>query len=269
MNVEINGLRLHVLEAGQRAAPPGAPPLVLLHAFPLSSAMWVPQIEALRHAWRILAPDVRGLGQSEAGDGQHPLEFFVDDLLALLDHLCVERAVLCGLSMGGYIALRLHERAPERVAALVLADTRSEADTDEAKLRRAAAIRSVKTDGVAAFAKRFLPTALAPATLASRPELVAEAERLISANSPRGIAGALLALATRTDTTASLSRIGVPTLLLVGEDDALTPPSLMQAMHRRIPGAVMHCIPAAGHLSNMENPEEFNRRLGAFLDSLR
>ncbi len=231
--------------------------------------MWTPQLQAMPEQFRVIAPDIRGHGASDTGDGQYSLEFFVDDLFALMDYLALPSATLCGLSMGGYIALRAREREPHRVRALVLCDTRSEADSNEARLRRSAIVRTVKTEGVEAFAEEFLPLIFAPHSFRDRPEAVALCRRLICANSPLGISGTAIALGLRTDTTDALTTIAVPTLILVGEQDMLTPPAAAQAMHRRIPRSEYHVISGAAHMSNLENPEEFNRHLLRFLQSLR
>ncbi len=211
--------------------------------------MWEPQAEALSYIYRTVSYDVRGHGQSDAGDGQYSLEFFVDDLIDGMDHLKIENAVLCGLSMGGYIALRAVERHPDRFKGLVLCDTKSEADSDEVKIKRAAAVRAVKKDGVPPFASGFVKSVLT----------------LMLGNSPLGISGALLAMAARTDTTAALAKMTLPALILVGQEDRLTPPSVSEAMMKRMPHAVMHVIPEAAHLSNLENPSVFNEQLLAFL----
>jgi 3-oxoadipate enol-lactonase len=264
MHATLNGIRIYYEETG----PPVALPVVFVHAFPLSHEMWRAQLQALQPRYRAIACDLRGFGQSEAGDGQYTLEFFVDDLLALLDHLRIERAVLCGLSMGGYIVLRTAERNPERLRGLVLCDTRSEADSNEARLKRTAALKTIKQQGLDAFAEGFVKAVLAPVTLSQNPQLVETIKHAIRRNSPTGVCGALLAMASRTDTTASLSNIRVPTLLLVGEHDPLTPPAVARAMQQKIAGSTVHVIPAAGHLSNLENPAEFNRRLLEFLETL-
>jgi 3-oxoadipate enol-lactonase len=257
-----------VLLAVEEAGPPGAPAVVLLHGFPLSRSMWEPQLAALSGARRLIAPDARGVGASDVGDGQATMELLVDDLFALLDASQPGPVVGCGLSMGGYVLLRALEREPERFRAAVLCDTRSEADSDEGRLSRAATIRRIREDGVGPFADGFLGQVLAPGTAARDPELVARLRRLILANPPSGLRALLLAMATRTDTTPSLSRIAVPVLVLVGSEDALTPPAGARAMAARIPGARFEEIPGAGHLSNVEAPAAFGRALEAFLASL-
>jgi 3-oxoadipate enol-lactonase len=249
--------------------PPDALPIVLIHGFPFSHEMWDPQIEAFAKWFRVVAYDLRGHGKSGVGDGQYLLEFFVDDLIGLLDHLRIENAILCGLSMGGYIAVRLIERNPERVAGLILADTQAKADSNETKLRRAAAIKSVKANGVAAYAESFVKSVLAPQSFGAKNDVVEKITRIIKSNSVQGICGALLALATRTDTTEALSRIKAPTLILVGEHDTLTPPSASKEIHSKIPHSKYHLIANAAHMSNLENPDEFNRLVLDFLNRLK
>jgi 3-oxoadipate enol-lactonase len=260
----INGIDLNFVDSGG----PGEKIVILIHGFPFSHEMWGPQFERLAKDHRVVAYDIRGHGMSGIADGQYMVEFFVDDLIGLLDHLKIERAVLCGLSMGGYIALRAVERNPERVSGLILCDTQSLADSNESKLKRAASIRAVKKDGVSAFAEGFLKAVFTTQTLAARGDEVQKIKRIIEANSSLGICGSLLALAARTDTTASLGDIKVPSLILVGEHDTLTPPRASQEMHAKIPNSEIHVIPNAAHLSNIENPEEFNRHLLNFLDGL-
>jgi 3-oxoadipate enol-lactonase len=262
MKTSVNGAELYYEDTGK----PTGVPIVLIHGFPFSHEMWRPQVEPLQDRFRVIAYDVRGHGRSEVGDGQYTIELFVDDLIGLLDHLKVEEAVLCGLSMSGYIALRAVERNPERCRVLILCDTSSEADTNEAKLRRAASMRTVKRDGVKAYAEAFVKAVFAPESLAEKPEIVAMIRAIIESNSALAIFGTLLALAGRTETTSSLPKFEVPTLILVGELDKLTPPSLSMKMRDNLRNAELHVIPGAAHMSNLENPEEFNGRLLSFLD---
>lgn len=243
-------------------------PVILIHGFPLNHTMWASQIEALPDKHRVIAYDIRGHGESDVGGGQYTMDLFVNDLIVLLDHLKIEKAVLCGLSMGGYIALRALERHPERVGALVLCDTRSEADSDETRVKRFAAVESIKEKGVPLFAEGFVKSAFAPETFTNHPGAVQNVKGMILTNSSLGICSALLAMAFRTDTTVSLSQIKIPTLIMVGEKDQLTPPITSLFMKENIPNAQMYVIPGVGHLSNLENPTAFNRRLLSFLSEV-
>ena len=261
MKSTINGLDLYFTDTGDSSRDA----IVLIHGFPFSHESWNEQIDLLDKEYRVIAYDLRGHGASGVGDGQYTLEFFVDDLFGLLDHLKIGRAVLCGLSIGGYIALRAVERNPERVEGLILCDTQSGPDSNETKLRRAATIRAVKTDGVKAYAEGLVKALFAPLNLTTKPEVVERIKGTVRSTSSVGICGTLLALAGRTDTTASLPGIKVPTCILVGEHDAITPPRLSEEMRSKIPGSEFHVIPAAAHLSNLENPDAFNKCLLNFL----
>jgi pimeloyl-ACP methyl ester carboxylesterase len=209
--------------------------------------------------------DVRGHGASDAGDGQYTLELFVDDLIALLDHLRIMNAVLCGLSMGGYIALRAFERYPDRIRGLILCDTKSASDTDAVKIKRAATMKEVKKEGRRAFAADFVKTIFWERTFETNPGVIAFINQIICTNSPRGICGTLLALACRTDTTSALSSITIPTSIIVGEHDKITPPSDADSLHKLIAGSELHILPDAAHMSNLENTQEFNERIVSFL----
>lgn len=260
MEALVKGLKLFYTDSGKS----NAPAIVLIHGFPFDRTMWQEQAALLEPSFRVITYDQRGHGQSDVGDGQYLFEFFVDDLFGLLDVLRIDRVILCGLSMGGYVALRAIERCPERILGLILCDTRSEAETDEGKLKRAAAVHTVQDKGVPAFAEGFLKAAFAPASFKETPLVVEQIRKSILENSSRGICGTLIALATRTDTTSFLPSIRVPSLILVGEYDGITPPSAAKAMHQRIPDSEMAIIPNAGHLSNLENSLPFNSRLLEF-----
>lgn len=267
MKVSVNGSLMHYIDVGVSTAPP----VVFIHGFPFSHKMWVfpgGQTEALSASHRVIAYDVRGHGESEVGDGHYTIELFVDDLIALLDHLNLGKAVLVGLSMGGYIALRAAERNPERVRALVLCDTKSEADSNEAKIKRAASIKGIKTNGPRVFAQNFVANVFTADSFNARPEAIKMIQSVIERTAPLSLCGTTLALAARTDTTASLPSFEQPTLIMVGEHDALTPPSASQAMKEKIPNSELFIIPNAAHMSNLENPEEFNKYLAAFLQKL-
>ena len=262
--VPVAGTQLAAWSSG----PTDGLPLVFIHGLAFDHRMWLPQLPALPPRTRAIGWDLRGHGQTGPGDGQYSLELFVDDLLVLLDYLDVGRAVLCGLSMGGYIALRAAEREPERIHGLVLCDTRSAADTDETKLRRAAQVRLIKAGRFAAFAGPFIDSVLCAHTREHRPEVVGQLTSMVADVSPFGLCGTLLALAARTDTSASLSALSVPVLVAVGEHDTVTPPSESERLEAAIQGARLLRVPQAGHVSTLENPACFNPALTAFLAPL-
>jgi 3-oxoadipate enol-lactonase len=264
MKAVVNGVEIYCIDIGA----PRALPIVLIHGFPFSHEMWRPQIEFLENKFRVIAYDIRGHGNSGIGDGQYMIELFVDDLVGLLNHLKLEKAILCGLSMGGYIALRAVERNPERVKALILADTQSKPDSNETKLKQSASIGSIKTLGVKPYAESFVKAVFATDSLTKKTATVEKIKQIIQMNSSLGICGALLALASRTDTTEALPGIKVPTLILAGEHDALTPPSASQEMHNKVPKSEIHLISNAAHMSNLENPDEFNKHILNFLSKL-
>jgi pimeloyl-ACP methyl ester carboxylesterase len=262
--MRIRGTELLVRESGS----PDGVPVVLLHGFPFDHTLWDPQVAALADGFRVLAYDARAHGRSGGADAPFAFEEFVDDLLGILDGHRIGRAVLVGLSMGGYAVLRFAEREPGRVRALVLADTKSAADDDAARLARAAGARKAREEGPAAFAEGFLPKALAKRTMEARPGVVEKVRGMILGCSAAGIAGTLVAMAGRTDTTAALPGIRVPTLVLVGAEDALTPPAAARALAAAIPGARLVEIPGAAHLPNLEEPAAFNAALLPFLRSV-
>ncbi len=257
----VNGAQLHYVESGN----PHATPVIFIHGFPFSLEMWNQQLTTVGESWRALAYDVRGHGMSDVGDGQYSIESHVDDLFGLMDALKIGKAVVVGLSMGGYIVLRALEREQDRFIAAALCDTRAEADSDEGKIRRFASIASVKKTGSAAFADTFVKAVFAPASLQNSPDAVSAIRDIIAHTPPLSIAGTLLALASRTDTTRSLGAVKIPVLILVGEHDQTTPPDASRLMADRIRGSELHVIPGAAHMSNLENPAEFNRHLLTFL----
>jgi pimeloyl-ACP methyl ester carboxylesterase len=268
MKATINNCLTRYIDIGISTAPP----VIFIHGFPFSHRMWAfpgGQTEALASTNRVIAYDLRGHGESEVGTGHYSIEFFVDDLIGLMNHLSIDKAVLCGLSMGGYIALRAVERHGERVSGLVLCDTRSEPDPNEGKVKRAQAIRDLQENGVRQYAENYVKNVFAPESLQSKPEAVKMIQSIIERTAPLSISGTLMALAARTDTTPSLPFIKVPTLILVGEKDVLTPPAASKAMQEKIPNAQMAVIPNAAHMSNMENPSEFNKHLTAFVTKIQ
>jgi 3-oxoadipate enol-lactonase len=261
MYAYINSVPFYYIDEGSKAAQP----VIFLHGFPFSHEMWKNQIELVRKNFRAIAYDIRGHGKSYVGDAHFTIEHHVDDLIALLDYLKIEKPVIVGLSMGGYITLRALERHPERFRAAVLCDTKSESDTNEGKLKRFENIKAVREHGSEVFAEAFAKIVFAPESFKAKPESVSLIKAIISSTCELSIAGTLLALASRTDTTSSLPTIRIPTLILVGEKDITTPPANSQSMHEKIAGSELHIIPDAAHMSNLENHAEFNRHLLSFL----
>jgi 3-oxoadipate enol-lactonase len=244
------------------------PALLFLHAFPLGLGMWEPQVSAFASSHQVIRFDARGFGGSPPGDGLLTMERIADDAVGLLDHLDVSRAIVCGLSMGGYAAFALVRRHADRLKALVLADTRAGADSDAARAARAAQADKVRKEGSASIADAVLPKLVGETTHAQRPELVARLKETIAANPPRGIADALAGLAARADSTSTLREVRVPTLVVCGAEDVLTPVSESEALVRGIAGSKLEVIPGAGHLSSVENPDQFNAVLRRFLTAL-
>ena len=247
-------------------------PVLLVHAFPLTGLMWNPQVEGLHRNFRLIIPDLRGFGESAAGapvDRYSSMEQYADDLAALLPALGLEKVVLMGLSMGGYIAFAFYRKYAEKVLGLVLCDTRSEADTPEGRQNRYNLVEKVRQQGSLAAAEAMVPRLFAPDTYRVRPDLVAQVAGLIERNNPAGIIAAAGAMAERPDATPILARIKVPTLVMVGKDDQFMPVEGARKMAQAIPDWQLSVVPHAGHLSNLENAEFFNQAVETFLKGLK
>jgi pimeloyl-ACP methyl ester carboxylesterase len=244
------------------------PAVLLLHAFPLGLFMWDAQVEALAATHRVVRFDARGFGGSGASEGPLTMERIADDGEVLLDHLGIEAAVVGGCSMGGYAAFAFVRRHPRRLAGLVLQDTRAGADSEEARANRAALAARVLSEGASAAVEAFLPKLLGETSHRGRPELVAALRDRILATPPSAIANALHGLAARADSRSTLSAISLPTLVLVGAEDVLTPPAEAEALVSAIAGARLEVVPRAGHLANLENPAAVNAALTRFLARL-
>ncbi len=262
--------------------------IVFVHGFPFDGSMWDPQLADLPDGWRGIAPDLRGFGKSAldalpgavstgkkigggvalAAEPVLTMARFADDMAAIIDERAGGQAVVCGLSMGGYVALELWRRHPERVRALVLADTRAEADDDEGRENRLRMAQTARSAGARPIARSMLPSLLSEATRTSAPELVARVEAMILGTPPETLIAALAGMAARHDMTATLPGIAVPTLVLVGAEDAITPSPGARRMAMAIPAARVQEIAGAGHLSNLEKPGIFNRALAEFLTDL-
>ena len=262
MKAVVNGVALSYTDQGQGT------PLVFLHAFPLSKTMWQPQVDALKESYRVITLDFRGHGESDTVLWNLTLEDYANDGLGLLDYLDIRQAVFIGLSMGGYTALLFYKQYPERVKALVLADTRAGADSAEGKAGRRAMAQTAFKDGAAPIADLMIPKLLAPATIQHRQDIVDQVREKILQTSAAGIVVDLMAMAARPDSSELLLTITCPTLIIVGEADQATPVAESRYMADRIPGSTLTIIPEAGHLSNLEQPQAFNQALQTFLQQL-
>jgi 3-oxoadipate enol-lactonase len=237
-------------------------PVVLLHAFPLNASMWKPQLPVLGDR-TVLTPNFPGFGGRPVTEAD--LDAFAETILKDMAPAGISRAVVVGLSMGGYVAFRLHARAPERIAGLVLADTRAGADDEGARAKRTDQAARARREGVGWLDEALLPALLGDTTSRERPEVVDTVRAMMAEGDREGVARALEAMRERPDSTPELERIQVPTLVLVGGEDTLTPEGEARIMADAIPGARLEILPGAGHLSNLEAPEAFNESLMRFL----
>ncbi|MBV8855987.1 MAG: alpha/beta fold hydrolase [Acidobacteria bacterium] len=242
--------------------------LVLLHGFPFDRSMWRGQAEALGGEFRVVAPDLRGSGETPVGAGGVSIAGMAEDVAALLDELKLGRVVLGGLSMGGYVAFEFFRKFPGRVRALLLADTRPQADTEEGRRAREENAQRALEEGMVPIVESMLPKLLAAGTRERGGEVLERVRAMMLGTSPEGAAAALRAMALRRDQTALLPTINVPTLIVVGSEDAVTPPADAEAMGAKIEGSRLVVVEGAGHLSNVERPGEFNRALAEFLRAL-
>jgi pimeloyl-ACP methyl ester carboxylesterase len=242
------------------------PTLVLLHAFPLDREMWKPQLSALAGTARVIAPDLPGFGKSPLPPEPWSVESAADAVARLLDTLGLNgRVVVGGLSMGGYVAMAFARKYPDRLAGLILADTRAEPDDAAGKENRGKMIALAEKQGAGAVVEAMLPKLLSDGTRADRPAVADAVKAIGSRQTAAGVAAGVAALRDRPDATPGLDQVAVPTLVLVGEHDAVTPPTLAAAMSGRVYGSDLVTVPNAGHLSNLENPEAFNAAVARFL----
>lgn len=263
-SITVDSRRIEYLDTGGAGTP-----VLLVHAFPLSARMWEPQIESLGDRWRFIAPDLMGFGGSDAPEDEsgYSMDAFADDLAAVLRELGVDRVVLVGLSLGGYVALAFLRKHRSAVSALVLADTRAEADAPENVEKRTTQQGLVREQGPGALTDGLIGALLGEPTREKKPDVVSNVRSLME-NPAAGYVGALEAMKRRPDSTPDLASIDLPTLIVVGENDTLTPPELSRKMHEHVRDSRLVVIPEAGHLSNLEAPEAFNGALAEFLSGL-
>lgn len=254
-----DGVRLHYLDEGKGV------PVLLLHAFPVNADSFRPQLAVLSGRFRFIVPDHRGFGQSQSVSGTTGMDRIARDALGILDLLNIRQAVIGGVSMGGYATMALLRQDPARARAILLIDTQARADDEEAKMRREQTAREVMEKGVEVLIESLLPKVLSPDAAPSTRQQVAA---LFRSNRPEGVAAALRGMAIRPDSHEILSRFAGPALILVGEHDGLTPPERAREMSSLLKSSELKVLPRAGHLSNLEAPEQFNRVLEQFLSSI-
>lgn len=244
------------------------PHLLLIHGFPLDHTLWDPNRGALEGVAQVMAPDLMAFGSADAIPEVVTMEELALQLKEQLDAEHIRSTVLCGLSMGGYVALAFLERWPERVAGLILCNTRSTADTAEAKQAREETAQEVRAKGSAVLARAMVPKLLSEHSRAHAPGLARTVEAMIARQRPEAVAAASRGMGLRPDRTPVLRQAGKPTLIITGEHDALMPLSTSEAMAEAAPGSSLVVLPHAGHLSNMEDPEGFNKAVTDFLRAL-
>ncbi len=239
--------------------------IIFIHGFPFNKSMWDKQTAALKDSYRVIAYDVRGHGNSEGGIGNFSIDLFVADLIELIDNLMLDKVVICGLSMGGYIALKAIEKHPNRFEALVLSDTQCAADTAESKIKRLQTIEHIKEISVEEFADESIKNLFSPESFLTKKAEIAAVREMIVNTSKLTLINTLLAISERVDSCNNLQEINVPVLIMVGKDDIITAPATARLIHSKIQHSLLKILEHAGHLANMENPYEFNDQLINFL----
>jgi 3-oxoadipate enol-lactonase len=244
-----------------------ATPLLFIHGFPFDKWMWEKQVDSLKEEYRVIAYDVRGHGLSGAGTDSFTIPLFAEDLFRFMDALHIEKAFVCGLSMGGYIALQAMQQQPERIAALMLCNTQCQADSDETKKKRMDAIASIQEKGLEEYARSSVAKLFSKVSLTARTKDCAFIENTILHTHIETICNTLMALAARKETCSSLHQIHVPVLIIAGEEDQVIALESVKQMHEHTPSSTLHIMDSVGHLSNIENPVGFNQYLSRFLKS--
>lgn len=239
--------------------------VVFIHGFPFNKDIWKQQMDALPKGIRGIAYDVRGHGKTSSGHGYFSVDQFANDLLTLIKFLKLKNVILCGISMGGYIALRAMEISPEAISGLILCDTNSLADSNETKLARFAQIETIMTKSKEAFADAFVKKIFSSHTVQHKPKVLEFITRVILENKEKNICATLLALASRTETTASLDKIKVPVLIIRGEEDQVITDEQAKILHKNIKNSELVLIPESGHLPNLENTDQFNVIMNKFI----
>jgi len=263
LTIPVNNFDLFYDDVGE-----GNVPVIFVHGFPFDKSMWQGQLDFLQSAYRVIAFDIRGFGKSTDENSSLSIDLFTDDLIAFMDQLNIEKAVICGLSMGGYITLNAYQRFPDRFEALILADTQCIADTPEVKEKRYEAINDIEVNGVANFNESFIKKVFYKDSFTNKKEQVEELRSVVFSNPEHLIQRGLAAIAERSETCSTLDKITIPTLIICGKEDSVTPLAQSEAMKKAISGATLKVIENAGHVSNLEQADEFNKHLSDFLKAI-
>jgi pimeloyl-ACP methyl ester carboxylesterase len=263
LEINVNNFKLSYDDFGD-----GSIPIIFLHGYPFNKTMWKNQLDYLKSSYRVIACDIRGFGKSKDEESVLSIDLFGDDLLLFMDRLNIDKAIICGLSMGGYIALNVMKRFPSHFEALILCDTQCIADTAEGKEKRYKIIKEIQAEGVTDFNEGFIKKVFYKDSLTNKKELVEQLSNVVFSNSKNSITKGFAALAEHLETCTSLSKISVPTLIICGREDQVTPLAQSEFMNKNIKGSILHIIDNAGHVSNLEQPKEFNKYLSEFLTDL-
>lgn len=263
LKIQLNNFQLSYDDIGE-----GIIPIIFLHGYPFDKTMWQSQIDFLKSSYRLIPCDIRGFGKSKDEISSLSIDLFGEDLISFMDKLNIDKAIICGLSMGGFIALNVVERYPNRFEALILCDTQCIADTIGLKEERYKIIDEIKVDGAANFNEKFIKSVFHKDSITNKMELVEQLKKVVFSNSTHIIQQGLVALAERSATCSTLNEIKIPTLIICGREDNVTPLEQSQFMNENIRGSILHIIDKAGHVSNLEQPNEFNKHLLNFLTTL-
>lgn len=260
LTTTVNNFNLSYDDVGEKNVP-----VIFLHGYPFAKSMWKAQLEFLQRTNRVIACDIRGFGQSKDEESTLSMDLFADDLIQFMDKLNIDKAIMCGLSMGGFITLNANFRYPNRFKALILCDTQCISDTPEVKEKRYSTIEEIKANGVNDFNEGFLQSVFCKDSLNTKKAIVEDLRKVVFANSPHIITAGLTALAERSDTCSTLSAIKVPAMIICGREDTVTPLIQSEYMYATIKDSILHVIEKAGHVSNLEQPDTFNKKLSQFL----
>lgn len=262
--IEINSISISYNTCGE-----GFTPIIFIHGFPFDKSMWQGQLSHFKNTTQAIAYDIRGFGGS-CSEALRPasMELFAEDLIAFMDGLHIEKAIVCGLSMGGYILLNALNRFPDRFSAVILADTQCIADSVKAKEKRSLTIEEINANGLEKFAKDFAQNVFCKASLEHKKDIVKSLRTVIENTSKETVIGGLRALANRSEMCESLKSIKIPTLIICGIEDTITPLEQSKYMVEKIPNAKLQIINKAGHLTNLEQPIKFNKAIDDFISGL-